>query len=119
MHCLVNFGNARRLSLFCLMRQNKIHGFTWTDQDWIGLIIFKNFADQDWIGFNFCGSGLQLWSLKSWSRSRDSSRDPFFEVSVSRVSGLVSVSKDFGLELFVSRLCIGYFFMKLCKKEFL
>jgi len=28
------------------------------------------------------------------------SRDPFFEVSV---------SKDFGLELFVSRLCTGYF----------
>jgi len=22
------------------------------DQDWIGLMIFKNFADQDWIGFN-------------------------------------------------------------------
>jgi len=46
---------------------------------------------------------------------RDASRDPFFEVSVSvsKVSGLVSVSvsKDFGLglELFVSRLCIGYF----------
>jgi len=31
----------------------------------------------------------------------------YFEVSVSKVSGLVSVSKDFGL--FVSRLCIGYF----------
>jgi len=22
--------------------------FTWVDQDWIGLMIFKNFADQDW-----------------------------------------------------------------------
>jgi len=43
--------------------------------------------------------------------SRDVSRDPFFgvSISVSKVSGLVSVSKDFGLELFVSRLCIGYF----------
>jgi len=49
------------------------------------------------------------------------SRDPFSRVlvSVSKVSGLVSVSNDFGLELFVSRLCIGYFFMKFCKKEFL
>jgi len=28
------------------------------DQDWIGLMIFKNSADQDWIGFNFIGSGL-------------------------------------------------------------
>jgi len=27
------------------MRQNKIHGFTWADQDWIGLMIFENFAD--------------------------------------------------------------------------
>jgi len=34
---------------------------------------------------------------------------PFFEVSVSKVSGLVSVSKDLGLEVVVSRLCIGYF----------
>jgi len=29
-----------------------------TDQDWIGLAIFKNFADEDWVGFNFIGSGL-------------------------------------------------------------
>jgi len=28
------------------MRQNKIHGFIWVDQDWIGLLIFKNFADR-------------------------------------------------------------------------
>jgi len=40
------------------MRQNKIHDFTWVDQDWIGLMIFKNIADQDWIGFNVIGSGL-------------------------------------------------------------
>jgi len=38
------------------MRQNKIHGFTLVDQDWIRLMIFKNSADQDWIGYNFCGS---------------------------------------------------------------
>jgi len=38
----------------------KIHDFTLVNQDWIGLVIFKNFADQDWIGFNFMGSGLDL-----------------------------------------------------------
>jgi len=31
------------------------------DQDWIGLLIFKNFADQDWIGFNF--------SDQDWTRT--------------------------------------------------
>jgi len=36
----------------------KIHDFTLADQDWIGPMIFKNFADQGWIGFNFIGSGL-------------------------------------------------------------
>jgi len=30
------------------------------DQDWIGPIIFKNFADQDWIGFNFIGYSTGL-----------------------------------------------------------
>jgi len=29
----------------------------------------------------------QWWSLETWSRSRDSSRDPFLRVSVSKVSG--------------------------------
>jgi len=42
------------------MRQNKLHDFTWADQDWIGLIIFKNYANQDWIGFNFIVSELDL-----------------------------------------------------------
>ena len=45
------------LQLFCLqpivfgLRQNssKIHDFTLADQDWIGLMIFKNFPEQDWI----------------------------------------------------------------------
>ena len=51
--------------------------------------------------------------------SRDASRDPFFEVSVSvsKVSGLVSMSKDLGLELFVSRLCIGYFFWTFARRS--
>jgi len=61
-----------RLCLFCLnevvsilpheaiwlMRQNKIYGFLWAQQDWIVLMIFKSFADHDWIGFNFCESGF-------------------------------------------------------------
>jgi len=34
------------------------------DQDWIGLMIFKNFADQNWIGFNFIGSELDSdWKI--------------------------------------------------------
>jgi len=31
---------------------------TLVEQDWIGLVIFNNFADQDWIRCNFIGSGL-------------------------------------------------------------
>jgi len=38
---LLNFGNSKRLPIFCLMRENKIHGFTWADWDWIGLMISK------------------------------------------------------------------------------
>jgi len=46
------------------MKQNKKHGFTRAGQDWIILMIFKNFADQDWIGFNFWGSGLHSdWKI--------------------------------------------------------
>jgi len=70
------------LQLFCLQpilfgyRQNssnssldswgkiKIHDFTLADQNWIGLMIFKNFADQEWIGLNFVGSGLDSdWKI--------------------------------------------------------
>ena len=53
-----NFGNAKKLCLFSLTRQNKIHGLTLADQGWIGPMILKNlrirtgsdsnFADQDW-----------------------------------------------------------------------
>ena len=48
------------LWFICFMKQNKIYEFILADQDWIGLMIFKNFADQDWIGFSFIGSGLDL-----------------------------------------------------------
>ena len=60
-------------------------------------------------------------SYATGSRSRDASRDPFFgvSVSVSKVSGLVSVSKDFGLGIFVSRLCIGYFLWSFARRSFL
>jgi len=63
----------------------------------------------------------QWWSLETWSWSRVVSRDPFFQVSVSNDSGLVSVSKNFGfgLKLLVSRLRMSYFFMKSCKKQLL
>ena len=72
------------MELFCLQpiifgcRQNsfssalatrgkiKIPNFTWTDQDWIGLMIFKNLVDQDWIGFNFVRSGLD----SNWKSSQ-------------------------------------------------
>jgi len=36
----------RAQAVFLLIRQNKIHGLAWADQDWIGLMIFKNFAAQ-------------------------------------------------------------------------
>jgi len=67
------------------------------------------------MGGGAVGTIQQWWSLETWSRSRDTSRDQFFRVSVSvsKVSGLVSasVSKDFGLglELLISRLCMSYF----------
>ena len=51
-------------SYFALWDKMKIPAFTLADQDWMGLMIFKNFADQDWIGFNFVGSGLDSdWKI--------------------------------------------------------
>ena len=82
---LLNFGNAKRLCLFCfmrlcllrLMRQNKMYGFIWADHDWIGLMIFKNFAEQDWNGFNFCRSGLDSdWKFHSPLISAEKAADP-------------------------------------------
>jgi len=41
-----------------------MYDFALAEQDWIGLIIFKNLADQDWIGFNFIGSRLDSdWKI--------------------------------------------------------
>jgi len=46
------------------------------DQNWIGMMIFKNFADQDWIGLDFIGSGLDSdWKISQsahlWSEEID------------------------------------------------
>jgi len=43
-----------------------MHDFTLSDQDWIGLVIWKIFAIQDWIEFNFIGSG---WTRTEISQS--------------------------------------------------
>ena len=42
-------------------------------------------------------SYLAVMSLETWSRSQESSREPILQVSISEVSGLVSVSKAIGL----------------------
>jgi len=47
-----------------------------------------------------------LCSSDGASRLGLASQNPFFEVSVSKVSGLVSKDFGLGLDLFVSRLCI-------------
>ena len=66
-------------------------------------------------------STYQWWSLETWSQSRDLSRDLFFGVSLSKVSGLVSVSvlNDFGLglELFISRFYMGYFLQTFARSS--
>jgi len=104
-HCLVKLWKCQKamsilphdaktlLQLFCLQpiifgwRQNnfsgafaswgkiKIQYFTWADQDWIRLTIFKNLADQHWIGFNFIRTGLDSdWKISQsthlWSPTR-------------------------------------------------
>jgi len=57
------------LCLFSLMRQkrcwehfafNQSYIFMLADQDWIGRMIFNNFADQDWIQFHRIRTGLGL-----------------------------------------------------------
>jgi len=51
-------------SYFTLWNKIKMPDFTLADQDWIRLMIFKNYADQDWIGFDFIGSGLDSdWKI--------------------------------------------------------
>jgi len=68
-------------------------------------------------------SVMESRDLVSVSRRVSTPRDPFFEVSVSKVSGLVSVSvsKDFGLglglELFDSRLCKVYFLWSFARSS--
>jgi len=73
----------------------------------------------DWIKYLDSISGL--WTDRTTQWQWCSLETPFFQVSVSNVSGLVLVSNNFGLglELLVSRLCMNYFFMKSCKKQLL
>ena len=52
------FGRRQNSSRSSFASYDKIKLFYIGWQDWIVLMIFKNFADQDWIGFNLIGSGL-------------------------------------------------------------
>ena len=58
----------------------------------------------------FEGLQYQWWSLETWSRSRhesrDSSRDPFLRVSVSKVSGLetLNVAKKWFIKISVIQI---------------
>ena len=50
--------------MLLLHEAKKIPYFSWAYEDWLGLMIFKNFADQNWIGFNFIRSGLDSdWKI--------------------------------------------------------
>ena len=82
-------------------------------------LFWRQLAHRPTIRLVFWLLKYQLWSLETWSRSRDVFLDPFLGVSVSKISGLVSVSKDFGLglDLFVSRLCIGYFLWRFARSS--
>ena len=75
-----------------------------------------------WSKVCFC---ISCCSIQDWilcclavmeSRNLVSSRDPFFGISVSKVSGLVSKDFGLGLELFLSRLCIGYFLWSFARR---
>ena len=84
-------------------------------QDWIGLMIYKNFADQDWIGFKFIGSGLDSdWKIsqsahlcylvtetssvsslliaRGYLRSNAQNRHPFYHLPVKGVRTLIFLS---------------------------
>jgi len=72
----------------------------------------RHLTECNTLGDNALHKGCQQWwSLETWFLSRDASRYPFFEVSVSEDFGL-------GLELFVSRLCIGYFLWSFARSSF-
>ena len=88
-------------------------------QDWIGLMIFKNFADQDCIGFNFLGSGLDsdwktsqsahLWCTaeQRWAFGLQSSRDEHRSGLDRNVSGLKPIFARSGLNRTAIGLGIG------------
>jgi len=51
-------------------------------------------------------SQQQWWSLETWSRSRDLSRDPFLRVSVSKVSGLetLNIAKIWFINIYIIQI---------------
>jgi len=90
-----------------------MHDFSWADEDWIALIIFKNFADHDWIGFNFFGSGLDSdWKISQFAH-------------LCQVSETITDLDWIGLDQDWSQFCpdqdwIGLqFFSKLAKQDWI
>jgi len=53
------------------MRENKKALFPWTQQDWIGLMIFKKFADQDWTWTEKFHSPLRLKCIPEMNMDSD------------------------------------------------
>ena len=51
-------------------------------------------------------SHFQWWSLETWSRSRDSSRDPFLRVLVSKVLGLetLNIAKKWFIKIYIIQI---------------
>ena len=99
----------------CFVNNDIAKNLSWTKTNSLHISVLETLTGTPYSD-QYC---QQWWSLETWSRSRDASRESFFGVSVSKVSGLVSVSKDFslGLELFVSRLCIGYFLWSFARRS--
>jgi len=103
--------------------------WTWLDHDDVSIGLYCALPAPQWKAnlrstyVQVMNTWRQWWSLETWPRSWDVSRNPFLvvsvPVSVSKVSSLVSVSKDFGLglELFVSRHCISYFLWSFAKSS--
>jgi len=73
----------------------KTHDFTLADQDWIGLMIFKNFVDQDWIGFNFIGSGLD----SDWKISQSAHLCMVHLICLFMKTHLLALLQDYCLDL--------------------
>jgi len=71
---------------WCL--NNHIQSSVSKDKTTISRIHFRPDIRLSWRNYH-----CQWWSLETWSRARDVSRDPFFQVSVSNVSQVSSRSQ--------------------------